>query len=207
MQRLNEANTNSSPVKRVQRNSLAVFWVALCRKCSCHSVWWAISDWRCCRSPVSWLRRRQWVPINKLKIFPNTVQCSTLVWALLLPSVGTSLYFYSAATANQSNASRNGESKQSISTVESTKKQLDEAKKSKVGINGGKSIPKFSAAAAFAQLSNQFKTSYSNPVVIKWSIWWAIAMCGYLQVNILSIVDPSWGRARTEIVIESGLLN
>lgn len=122
-----------------------------------------------------------------------------MIWALLLPSVGTSLYFYSAAAANQSNASGNVESKQnvisqSISTVDSTKKQLDEANKSEVGISesraGGESEPKFSAATAFAQLSNQFKTSYSNPVVIKWSIWWAIAMCGYLQVMALSTVDP-----------------
>lgn len=121
--------------------------------------------------------------------FEHTVQCSTMVWALLLPSVGTSLYFYNANQSSESNGSKNGQNviPNGISTVEDIMKQLNDANKCEKAagesVDDGEIVPKFSASMAFAQLKNQIKTSYSNPSVIKWSIWWAIAMCGYLQVT------------------------
>lgn len=117
-------------------------------------------------------------------IFAFIVQCSTLIWALLLPSVGTSLYFYSANQLTETGNIKNVQNviPHTISTVEDTKKRLDCEKTVNAPRDKAEIHPKFSASLAFAQLSIQFKTSYSNPEVIKWSIWWAIAMCGYLQV-------------------------
>lgn len=42
--------------------------------------------------------------------------------------------------------------------------------------------PQFSCSKAFTLLWKHFTTSYSNNVVIIWSIWWALAMAGFLQV-------------------------
>lgn len=42
--------------------------------------------------------------------------------------------------------------------------------------------PQFSCSKAFTLLWTHFTTSYSNHVVIIWSIWWALAMAGFLQV-------------------------
>lgn len=36
---------------------------------------------------------------------------------------------------------------------------------------------------AFRLLWKHFKTSYSNMSVIKWSLWWAMATCGFIQVQ------------------------
>ena len=35
-----------------------------------------------------------------------------------------------------------------------------------------------------------FKTSYSTTYTLKWSLWWAFAMCGYFQV--LNYIQPLW---------------
>jgi thiamine transporter 2/3 len=32
-------------------------------------------------------------------------------------------------------------------------------------------------------LWKDFSTSYTNLYVLKWSLWWALATCGFLQVN------------------------
>lgn len=124
------------------------------------------------------------------------VQCSTLIWALLLPSVDKSLYFYSSShQSNETGIVKNIQNivPHGISTVENMKKQLDNANSGEMAINESNVdrtiVPTFSVSTAFAQLATQFKTSYSNPAVIKWSIWWAIATCGYLQVTNLSIDD------------------
>lgn len=121
--------------------------------------------------------------------FRILVQCSTLIWALLLPSVGTSLYFYSANQTTESGNDKNGASSthpNGISTIEGTLKSLEDTSNCEKTVNefkvDEKPMAKFSASVAFSQLSIQFKSSYSNPVVIKWSVWWAIAMCGFLQV-------------------------
>lgn len=29
-----------------------------------------------------------------------------------------------------------------------------------------------------------FKVVYSDPTVIKWSMWWSLSLCGYVLVNI-----------------------
>lgn len=43
---------------------------------------------------------------------------------------------------------------------------------------------------AFSLLLKHFTTSYSNVHVIKWSLWWAMATCGFIQVQ--SYMQPLW---------------
>lgn len=45
------------------------------------------------------------------------------------------------------------------------------------------SSPSFSCSRAFSVLWEHFTVSYSNGVVVVWSIWWALAMAGFLQVD------------------------
>jgi hypothetical protein len=37
---------------------------------------------------------------------------------------------------------------------------------------------------AHIYLWKDFITSYTNLYVLKWSFWWALATCGFLQVNL-----------------------
>jgi len=38
---------------------------------------------------------------------------------------------------------------------------------------------------AYYYLWKDFTTAYSNPYVIKWSFWWALATCGFFQACVL----------------------
>lgn len=49
---------------------------------------------------------------------------------------------------------------------------------------------------AFQLLYNHFKTSYSSFTVIKWSLWSAMATCGFIQVE--SYIQPLWQIIITE---------
>lgn len=43
---------------------------------------------------------------------------------------------------------------------------------------------------AFSLLWDHTKTAYTNLKIIKWSLWWAMATCGFLQVE--SYIQPLW---------------
>lgn len=46
------------------------------------------------------------------------------------------------------------------------------------------SEPKFSFSKAVKRIGEHVKTSYSNMIVVQWSILWALSMCGFLQVSL-----------------------
>lgn len=46
---------------------------------------------------------------------------------------------------------------------------------------------------AYYLLWKDFIKAYSNAHVFKWSLWWAFATCGYLQV--ISYIQLLWGNA------------
>lgn len=99
----------------------------------------------------------------------------SLACGIALPSVGASLYFYSTADSRKALEANNGLKSDS---------QLDVLK-----VENGNSVsePIFSCRGAFELLWIQLKSSYSNKVVIQWSFWWALAMCGFLQVKFASV--------------------
>lgn len=48
----------------------------------------------------------------------------------------------------------------------------------------GHTNTKFKIHKAFFYLASDFKSAFiNNAYVLKWSIWWALATCGYLQVK------------------------
>ncbi|CRK99036.1 CLUMA_CG012176, isoform A [Clunio marinus] len=92
-------------------------------------------------------------------------QSISLIVAVLLPSVGISLYFYSIPNESENNSVSNDEVPKE--TNEKTKEE-----------------PKFSFRRAYKLLWKHFLESYSNPKVVQWSFWWALAMAGFLMVQI-----------------------
>lgn len=49
---------------------------------------------------------------------------------------------------------------------------------------------------AYYYLWKDFTTSYTNLCVLKWSFWWALATCGFLQVNLFYLWkghNTCWG--------------
>ncbi|XP_059613858.1 thiamine transporter 2-like [Phlebotomus argentipes] len=48
----------------------------------------------------------------------------------------------------------------------------------------------FSCQRATALLWQHFIAGYSNRTVFQWSLWWALAMCGFLQVQ--TYIQPLW---------------
>lgn len=116
------------------------------------------------------------------------VSLSVLV-AAFLPSVKRSMYFHRKPDhVSASRAAREG----SAVSLENRDLELD-----------GVSSPEFEVvhierrdsrsqasilssetaiSEAFRAMLSDFKSSFKNTHVLKWSIWWALATCGYLQV-------------------------
>ncbi|XP_066143387.1 thiamine transporter 1-like [Euwallacea fornicatus] len=44
--------------------------------------------------------------------------------------------------------------------------------------------------SAFGLMWNHFKDGYSSKYLIKWSIWWSLATCGFIQVQVY--MQPLW---------------
>jgi solute carrier family 19 (thiamine transporter), member 2/3 len=86
-------------------------------------------------------------------------QAVSLIVAISLPSVGISLYFY-AIPEKSDGSSDSNDSKES------------------------ETRPKLSLTRAYNLLWKHFLESYSNPKIVQWSFWWALAMAGFLMVQI-----------------------
>ncbi|XP_017857956.1 PREDICTED: thiamine transporter 2 [Drosophila arizonae] len=94
-----------------------------------------------------------------------STQVISLVISVLLPSVPRSLYFYS------------------------TKTHHSEAK-AVVLVTTDETAPKFSLSNAGRLLWYHLASSYTNPVVLLWSVWWALAICG--QIQVISYIQFLW---------------
>ncbi|XP_020287296.1 thiamine transporter 1-like [Pseudomyrmex gracilis] len=116
------------------------------------------------------------------------------VWALFLPSVGQSIYFHRA------NACEDERRKRSLELRGITVSVLPNAV-----CNGENSTTLHHSFAqlkaplfykirnAYVLLWKHFVQAYANDRVLKWSVWWALATCGYLQV--ISYVQLLWQTA------------
>lgn len=101
-------------------------------------------------------------------------QAMSLPLGIILPGVGVSLYFYSTTSKAPSQPSIN-----------------DEAPEEPVGTNDMSSDQKlthpakakFSFSRAMDLLWTHFIQGYSNPTVLQSSIWWALAMAGFLMIQ------------------------
>ncbi|XP_011700298.1 PREDICTED: thiamine transporter 2-like isoform X2 [Wasmannia auropunctata] len=100
---------------------------------------------------------------HQLNFITLSANIFATVWALFLPSVSQSMYFH-----------RNG-----ISDEEQRK------------VLGGPLLRKI--RNAYALLWKHFVQAYTNYRVAKWSVWWALATCGYLQ--IINYIQLLWRTA------------
>lgn len=105
------------------------------------------------------------------------------VWAFLLPSVSQSLYFHrlDPITPDVSTSLDSHESNQTLSTLSRK-------------VSNVESISFFvKIRHAYYLLWVDFVKAYTNSHIIKWSLWWAFATCGYLQV--ISYIQLLWENA------------
>lgn len=94
----------------------------------------------------------------------------SLIVAILLPSVGISLYFYSVPKTEPNSEAVDNQSSIDI--------------KSDLKVTNTADLkPQFSYSRAFALLWRHFLDSYSNPKILQWSLWWSLAMAGFLMVQ------------------------
>lgn len=82
---------------------------------------------------------------------------------IFLPSVGRSLYFYTVPNEDPQHYNSYGTEQTEIKKLEIK--------------------PKFSYERATKLLWKHFLDSYSNPTVVQWSVWWALAMAGFFLVQ------------------------
>lgn len=109
--------------------------------------------------------------IRQLNFITLGAQISATCWALFLPSVQKSVYFYHYGTEdnNKIRSTENSEANGTKRTVKHT------------SIN---------FKAAFSLIFNQFRSAYSKQNVILWSIWYVIGMCGHYQV--INYIQMLW---------------
>ncbi|EDW37832.1 GL19735 [Drosophila persimilis] len=95
-----------------------------------------------------------------------TTQIISLGVSLVLPSVPRSLYFY----ANDASPSPTP--------------------------GGEEKVPQFSLKRACRLLWYHLVSSYSNRIVLQWSVWWALATCG--QIQVISYIQFLWKEVAPE---------
>ncbi|XP_072763368.1 thiamine transporter 1 [Anoplolepis gracilipes] len=113
--------------------------------------------------------------LNYLTVAANVI---ATIWVFFLPSVDQSMYFHRA----------------SISDDEQGKGPFDyqlTSEPTKYRCFAISELPLFHKIKnAYALLWKHFLQAYSNFRVIKWSFWWALATCGYLQIS--SYIQLLW---------------
>ncbi|CAG9805222.1 unnamed protein product [Chironomus riparius] len=102
--------------------------------------------------------------LRELNYLTLGAQTISLFVGFLLPSVGRSLYFYSVPNDDTQNSSYGTDN----SSQSDTKKEFKS---------------RFSTRQATSLLWKHFIDSYSNPTVVQWSFWWALAMGGFFLVQ------------------------
>lgn len=115
--------------------------------------------------------------IHELNYITLSAQIIATVFAAFLPNVSQSIYFYrpNAMVTSSSNTVGIGRPlagvnfEFAINPPETTNQRI---------------------CRAFQLMSAQIKCAYSNRKVLLWSIWYALGMCGYLQ--IVSYVQLLW---------------
>ncbi|XP_029674778.1 thiamine transporter 1-like [Formica exsecta] len=114
--------------------------------------------------------------LNYLTISANVF---ATIWAFFLPSVDQSIYFHRASISDGEQGEGKGPFDYQL-TSEPTKYRCFAISRT----------PLRKIKNAYALLWKHFLQAYTNYRVIKWSFWWALATCGYLQ--IISYVQLLW---------------
>uniref|UniRef100_A0A182S6A4 Thiamine transporter 1 n=1 Tax=Anopheles maculatus TaxID=74869 RepID=A0A182S6A4_9DIPT len=142
---------------------------------------------------------------RQLNYLSLAAQISATLWALFLPSVPTSMYFHRQTLTTDpsppSPGDSNGVQCTTTTVVDKQTKMVevieddrsDDSRQPPMASNRRRvqhSSFRSRLKDAFLLLWTHFRTSYTNRSVLQWSIWYALAMAGYIQ--ILAYVQALW---------------
>lgn len=118
----------------------------------------------------------------------SAVSFATL-WACFLPSVGQSIYFHKKdenydSTSNRITTAQSND----LNGVSHRPEDYNNYSSPTTNISLPRKIKQ-----AYILLWNDFLAAYSNNHVVKWSMWWSLSTCGYLQ--IISYIQLLWQTA------------
>lgn len=128
---------------------------------------------------------------RQLNFLSLAAQISATLWALFLPSVPTSMYFHRQTLTEPTGGSHEVTGADHPSDKNGLDERSDESRVSGHGFSQRFRAP-FSVRMkeAFVLLWSHFRTSYTNRSVLQWSVWYGLAMAGYIQ--ILAYVQALW---------------
>uniref|UniRef100_A0A182JKS1 Thiamine transporter 1 n=1 Tax=Anopheles atroparvus TaxID=41427 RepID=A0A182JKS1_ANOAO len=117
--------------------------------------------------------------------------CATL-WALFLPSVSTSMYFHRRTLPEQGIESHDGPASVDQRSNKTDQDDRSDDSRQQSGPGYARRRPPFRTRMkeAFLLLWSHFRTSFTNRSVLQWSVWYALAMAGYIQ--IIAYVQALW---------------
>ncbi|XP_034488291.1 thiamine transporter 1 [Drosophila innubila] len=98
-----------------------------------------------------------WMNYKQLLYISAGSQVLALLWSFGLPNVKKSLYFHN---------------KPDTATIEHSSVE-----------NADSSVAKQNQIGPLQLLWSHFRSAYTNPMVLQWSLWYAIGLAGYLQVT------------------------
>uniref|UniRef100_A0A182N673 Thiamine transporter 1 n=1 Tax=Anopheles dirus TaxID=7168 RepID=A0A182N673_9DIPT len=130
---------------------------------------------------------------RQLNYLSLAAQISATVWALFLPSVPTSMYFHRRAPeASTTTASDTGHlpADKEVTTMEIIADDRSDDSKASPTTTPASQASRSRVKNAFLLLWLHFRTSFTNRSVLQWSVWYALAMAGYIQ--ILAYVQALW---------------
>uniref|UniRef100_A0A182QPN5 Reduced folate carrier n=1 Tax=Anopheles farauti TaxID=69004 RepID=A0A182QPN5_9DIPT len=133
--------------------------------------------------------------VRDLNYITLGTQAFSLLWSFLLPPVKTSVYFYARDdTDQQPTANDIAPTVQPSQRPEAdgntdpnpSKEPSKEAESGNVTpqTDANPRKPQFSATRAVRLLWSHFIAAYRQLPVVQWSLWWALAMAGFIQVQV-----------------------
>ncbi|XP_069031331.1 thiamine transporter 1 [Embiotoca jacksoni] len=130
--------------------------------------------------------------IHLLYITLGSVSFAFIVpWFLPMPK--RSLFFNQTPAATKDGPSRTGTSNRMEEYSES-KVPLQSHDYSTITVSGEGGGTRPSLVGVLRMLFDDLVESYKNRTLLAWSLWWALATCGYFQ--ILNYVQPLWENVR-----------
>lgn len=125
---------------------------------------------------------------NSFSLPSFTAQIVATLWAFTLPPVHQSLYFHRKVNNQEVPALKSTDSLER-SSCEDGKSQTSDTTTDKFQFNSVTNIVTKTPIGA-KLLWQHFTNAYTNLKVVQWSIWYAVGLCGYLQVT--SYVQLMW---------------
>lgn len=111
-----------------------------------------------------------------------------------LPSISKSVYFHRVTLEKEGMSTNNSQSKCEDVTRSVCKdaENFDNTKPSRLeeSIRNNDLYDEFEQLSGFKRIWDDFLHAFSNLYVVKWSVWWSLTQCGYLQVT--SYVQNLW---------------